>query len=66
MAKRTGAKYLMLTHLAPQVGASNHGPYKVPGKPLTDNDYRSAAEAGGFDGNVVVGADLTTLRLPAK
>ena len=66
MAKRAGAKHLMLTHLAPQVGASRHGPYKVPGDPLTEADYRNAAQAGGFTGNVVVGADLATLRLPAK
>jgi ribonuclease Z len=66
MAERARAKYLMLTHLAPQVGASNHGPYKVPVRPLTEADYRNAAEAGGFTGNVIVGADLATLRIPAK
>jgi ribonuclease Z len=66
MAKRAGAKHLMLTHLAPQVGAPRHGPYKVPGGPLTEADYRKAVEAGGFTGDVIVGSDLATLRLPAK
>jgi ribonuclease Z len=66
MAMRVGAKYLMLTHLAPQVGASHHGPFKVPGGPLTEADYRKAVQAGGFNGNIIVGSDLATLRLPAK
>jgi ribonuclease Z len=66
MAKRAGVKHLMLTHLAPQVGAPRHGPYKVPGGPLTEADYRKAVEAGGFAGDVIVGSDLATLRLPAK
>ncbi len=66
MAMRAGAKYLMLTHLAPQVGASHHGPFKVPGGPLTEADYRKAAQAGGFYGNIIVGSDLATLRLPAR
>ncbi len=66
MARRTGAKYLMLTHLAPQVGATHHGPYKVPGGALTEADYRTAAEAGGFTGTTIVGSDVTTLRLPAQ
>jgi ribonuclease Z len=66
MAKRAGAKHLMLTHLAPQVGAPRHGPYKVPGGALSEADYRQAVAAGGFTGDVVVGSDLATLRLPAK
>jgi ribonuclease Z len=60
MAMRVGAKYLMLTHLAPQVGASHHGPFKVPGGPLAEADYRKAAQAGGFNGNIIVGSDLAT------
>jgi ribonuclease Z len=66
MAKRVGAKHLMLTHLAPQVGQPRHGPYKVPGGPLTEADYRRAVEGGGFTGNTIVGSDLATLRLPGK
>ena len=66
MAKRVGAKHLMLTHLGPSLGAVIHNRWKVPGGPLTQSDYRKAVEAGGFTGNTIVGTDLATLRLPAK
>jgi len=66
MAKRAGAKYLMLTHLAPSLGAARHNRWNVPGGPLTEADYRKAVEAGGFTGTTIVGTDLATLRLPAK
>lgn len=66
MADRAGVKYLMLTHLIPPIGAPSQGPFKVPGGPLSADDYRKAAADGGFTGTVVVGPDLTTLRLPAK
>ncbi len=65
MARRSEAKHLMLTHLIPPLGAPRQGPYKLP-KPLTEEDYSGAAKAGGFEGNVVVGKDLATLRLVAK
>jgi ribonuclease Z len=66
MAQRAGAKYLMLTHLAPQVGQPRHGPWNVPGGGVTEADYHKAVGAGGFTGNIIVGSDLATLRLPAK
>ncbi len=66
MAKRAGAKYLMLTHLAPSIGAVRHNRWNVPGGPLTEADYRKAVEAGGFTGTTIVGTDLATLRVPAK
>jgi ribonuclease Z len=66
LAKRAGAKYLMLTHLIPPIGADRQGPFKVPGGPLTEADYRKAAQDGGFIGNIIVGTDLASLRLPAK
>ena len=56
----------MLTHLAPSLGALRHGPWKIPGGPLTEADYRKVVEASGFAGNVVVGTDLASIRLPAK
>jgi ribonuclease Z len=31
MAKRAGAKHLMLTHLIPLIGAERQGPWKIPG-----------------------------------
>ena len=66
MAKRAGAKYLMLTHLIPAIGAERQGPWKIPGGPLTEADYRRAVEQSGFTGNIIVGADLANVRLPAK
>ena len=66
MAKRTGAKHLMLTHLAPPLGALRHGPYKVPGGPFTEADYRKVAQESGYTGNVVVGTDLASIRLPTR
>lgn len=66
MAKRAGAKHLVLTHLIPPPGAPNQGVWKVPGGALTAADYSRAAQDGGFSGNVVVATDLATLRLPAK
>jgi ribonuclease Z len=67
MAKRVGAKYLMLTHLSPPIGAEQaYAAFKLPGGPLTEADYRRAVEASGFSGHVVVGIDLASVRLPAK
>ena len=66
MAQRAGVKHLMLTHLIPPVGAYRQGPFKVPGGPLTEADYRNAARDGGFTGNIIVGTDLASLRLPTK
>jgi ribonuclease Z len=66
MAKRVDAKVLMLTHLAPSIGAVRHGPYKIPGGPLTAADYKTLVESSGFTGTTIVGTDLATIRLPAK
>ncbi len=66
MAKRAGVKHLMLTHLIPPLGAARQGPYKVPGSALTEADYRKSVQESGFTGNVVVGTDLASIRLPAK
>ena len=66
MANRTGAKHLVLTHLIPPVGAASQGFYKIPGGALTESDYLTSAQSGGFKGNIVVGKDLVSVRLPAK
>ncbi|MGE0094386.1 MAG: MBL fold metallo-hydrolase [Alphaproteobacteria bacterium] len=66
MAKRAGGKYLMLTHLGPPLGAETQGPWKIPGGALTEADYRKAVEDSGYTGNVVVGTDLASVRLPEK
>ncbi|MFO1056401.1 MAG: hypothetical protein U1E53_05475 [Dongiaceae bacterium] len=66
MAQRDGARYLMLTHLAPSLGAPSQGTVKIPGGPLTEESYRTAARDGGYTGIVIVGTDLASVRLPAK
>jgi len=66
MAQRDGAKYLMLTHLAPPIGSAMQGTVKVQGGPLTEQDYKKAVQDGGYTGNIVVGTDLASVRLPAK
>jgi ribonuclease Z len=66
MAKRAGAKHLVLTHLLPPMGAERQGPWKIPGGALTEADYRKAVQESGFTGNTVVGTDLASIRLPAK
>jgi ribonuclease Z len=66
MAQRAGVTHLMLTHLIPPIGADQQYPFKVPGTPLTEADYRKAAQDGGYTGDVIVGTDLVSLRLPIK
>ncbi len=66
MAQRAGAKVLMLTHLAPPIGASMQGTVRIQGGPLSAADYEKAARDGGFTGQVVVGGDLARVRLPRK
>lgn len=66
MAQRDGVRYLMLTHLAPSLGATRHNQWKVPGGALTEADYRKAVESSGYTGTTVVGTDLVSLRLPAN
>ena len=46
-----------------QSGQCFRAPYKVPGGALTAADFRKAAEAGGFTGNIIVGTDLAGLRI---
>jgi len=65
MAKRAGVKHLMLTHMIPPIGGEQY-PFKLPGALLTEGDYTKAAQDGGFTGNIIVGTDLASLRLPAK
>ena len=66
MAKRAGVKHLMLTHLIPPMGAKKQGPFPIPGGGLSEDDYKKAVTDSGFTGNVIVGTDLATIRLPAK
>jgi len=66
MAKRAGADQLMLTHLIPPMGTPRQGPYKLPNGPLTEDDYIDAVTKSGFEGAIIVGTDLRSVRLPAK
>ena len=53
----------MLTHLIPPIGAKRQGHYPIPGGGLSEADYENAARAGGYKGDVVVGRDLSSLRM---
>jgi ribonuclease Z len=64
MARRAGVGHLMLTHLIPSLNTLSHGPFQIPGGPLREADFEAAAREAGFDGRVVVGKDLLSLRLP--
>ena len=67
MAQRAGVKYLMLTHLTPSLGEVERiDKWKIPGAPLTEKDFRQAVLEGGYKGNIIVGTDLTSIRLPVR
>jgi len=66
MAKRTGVKHLMLTHLIPALESASHGPYRIPGGELSSNDFAASVKAAGFNGKTYVGRDLLSLRLPVS
>ncbi len=40
--------------------------WPIPGGPLTEESFRKAAQEGGFTGQIIVGTDLASVRLPAK
>jgi ribonuclease Z len=65
LAARAGVKNLMFTHLIPPLGAARQGPYPLPSA-LTEADYVNSALEGGFEGNVVVGSDLSKIRLSER
>jgi ribonuclease Z len=64
MAERAGVKHLMFTHMIPSLNSVSHGPYAIPGAVLEDVDFADAARSGGFKGEIFVGEDLLSLRLP--
>lgn len=67
MAQRAGVKMYVMTHLTPSLGEIDRiDKWNIPGAPLTETDFRKAAEESGFTGKIVVGADLASVRLPAK
>ena len=64
MAQRAGVQHLMLTHMIPSLNADSHGPYAIPGDVLEDDDFSDAVRSGGFKGEILVGKDLSSVRLP--
>jgi ribonuclease Z len=64
LAGRAGVGHLVMTHMIPALNSPSHGPYRVPGGPLEADDYRTAARESGFEGEIYVGKDLLSLRLP--
>ena len=51
---------------SPPTGTAQLGGWKVPGGPLSEDDYRKAAQDSGFKGQIIVAKDLASLRLPSK
>jgi ribonuclease Z len=67
MAQRARVKIYMLTHLTPSIGEVDRiDNWKIAGAPLGEADFRKAVEEGGYTGTIIVGRDLTTVRLPVK
>lgn len=64
MAERADIKHLILTHMIPSLDTPAHGPYTIPGRPLGEDDFTNAVRKGGFTGEILVGRDLRSLRLP--
>ncbi len=64
LAKRTGIKHLLLTHMIPALDSPSHGPYRVPGGPLQPADFEAPVLQSGFEGRLTVGQDLTRVRIP--
>lgn len=67
MAERAGVSYYMLTHLTPPLGqVERKDGWHIPGAPLNAAEYVAAVKKGGFTGTIIVGPDLTTLRIPEE
>jgi ribonuclease Z len=64
MAQRAGISHLVMTHMIPSLNSRSHGPFMVPGGPIVAEDFRSEARQGGFEGQIHVGVDLLTVRIP--
>lgn len=64
LAARLDLPHLVLTHLIPALDSPLHGPFPIPGGPLNESDFRSATRESGFGGQLHVGRDLHTIRLP--
>jgi len=65
MGQRANVDTIMLTHLGPALGSNFLGPFLLPDHPpFTENDFLKAVKNdGGFEGDVVVAGDLSTVRI---
>ena len=63
LAERAGVKQLVLTHLIPALNAPRHGPFVVPGEPITTEKFEEVVKDSGFQGSVHVGKDLLSVKL---
>lgn len=66
LAERAGVPNVMLYHLIPALNNPVHSIWEVPGGPLNVKDYKESVFSGGYSGNVYVGGDLLTIKLPMK
>lgn len=64
LATRAGVGHLVMTHMIPALDSPSHGPFAVPGGPLSPDDFEAAARESGFQGEIHVGRDLLSIRLP--
>ena len=65
LAEAANVQNVMLTHLIPSLGCDIFINNPVIGGPLSEDDYENTVRDGGYNGNVIVGTDLTSLRIPA-
>ena len=64
LADRAGVARLVLTHLIPALNTPSHGPFRVPGGPLEAADFEAEVRRSGYEGEIHVGRDLLTIRVP--
>mmetsp|Transcript_46029 Transcript_46029/g.89921 ORF Transcript_46029/g.89921 Transcript_46029/m.89921 type:complete len:384 (+) Transcript_46029:127-1278(+) len=66
LAERAGVPNVMLYHLLPALNNPLHAIWEVPGGALKKEDYKDSIFSGGYSGNVYVGGDLLTIKLPME
>ena len=64
LAERAGIRHLLLTHMIPALDSPSHGPFLIPGGPLQEADFEESVQESGFEGQIYVGRDLLSVRIP--
>ena len=64
LAERAKVRHLVLTHMIPTLDAESHGPFVVPGGALQAADFEAATRSSGYSGEIHVGTDLLSIRVP--